>query len=283
MLVLVAIGLALAAGSEPAEPLAFRVAGGPSALVAGDGRVWVAAPRAGTVVALDAETGEPTGTPLRTGDAPARLALGRSGVWVADAAAGTVRAVRPPRVFSPVRLGADATDVALAGGAVWVASSADGRVYVVEPGTTRPLPAGRSPVALAADERRVVAVDDRGGTLTTFDPSRRATVGSPVHIGGAPVDVALAGDTAWVADAAGGRIVAVKDGAVTDSVAVGRRPVALATAGADVYVLTADELVRVRDGRVRSRRSVRAAALAVDAEHVWVASPSSDEVLRFER
>ena len=43
--------------------------------------------------------------------------------------------------------------------------------------------------------------------------------------------------------------------------------------------------MRVRDGQVRSRRAVGAepAALAVDAEHVWVASPGSDEVLRFER
>ena len=117
--------------------------------------------------------------------------------------------------------------------------------------------------------------------------ARAAATGSPVQIGGAPVDVALAGDTAWVADAAGGRIVAVDlaAGTIERTIGVGRRPVAIAAAGEDVYVLTAGELVRVRDGRVRSRRSVDAepAALAVDAEHVWVASPSSDEVLRFER
>jgi DNA-binding beta-propeller fold protein YncE len=208
---------------------------------------------------------------------------------VADAAAGAVipMQLRPPRTFPSLQPGADASDVVLAGGAVWIASSADGRVYVVEPGvaTARPLPAGVSPVALAADERRVVAADDRGGTLTTFDARTRAVTGSPVRVGGALVDVALAGETAWVADAAGGRIIAVRGGAVTDSVAVGRRPVALATAGEDVYVLTADDLVRVRDGEVRARRSVgaEAAALAVDADHVWVASPATDEVLRFER
>jgi DNA-binding beta-propeller fold protein YncE len=285
LLAAVAAGLVLASGGSAPAPLVVAVDGAPTGIVVADGRVWVAASRTGALTVLDAKSGTPIGEALRPGGSPVRLALGASGVWVADAAAGAVipMQIRPPRTFASLQPGADASDVVLAGGAVWIASSADGRVYVVEPGTTRPLPAGRSPVALAADERRVAAVDDRGGTLTMFDARARAVTGSPVQIGGAPVDVALAGDTAWVADAAGGRIVAVKDGAVTDSIAVGRRPVALATAGVDVYVLTADELVRVRDGRVRSRRSVRGAALAVDAEHVWVAAPSSDEVLRFER
>jgi hypothetical protein len=103
------------------------------------------------------------------------------------------------------------------------------------------------------------------------------------------VDVSLAGDTAWVADSAGGRIVAVdlRTGRAGETVAVGRRPVAVAAAGEDVYVLLAGEreLVRVRDGEVRSRRDVGAepAALAVDGRHVWVAASGSDRVLRFER
>ena len=286
MLVLVAIGLALAAGSTPAAPLTLRVDGGPSALVAGDGRVWVALPRTGSVVALDATTGTPADSPVRTGGAPARLALGRSGLWVADAAAGAVRAVRPPRVFEAVRLGADTSDVALAGDAVWTASSADGRVYVHDADGTRALTVGRSPVALASDGKRVFVADSRTGALTAIDATTRRP-GAPVPVGGAAVDVALAGDTAWVADAAGSRIVAVRDGAVVRSVPVGRRPVALATAGEDVYVVTAGErrLLRVRDGEVRSSRPLSGdpAAVAVDREHVWVAVPDDDRVLRFDR
>ncbi len=291
LLVAAAAGLALASGGGAPAPVVVAVDGAPTGIVVADGRVWVAASRSGDLTVLDAESATPIGDALRPGGSPVRLALGASGVWVADAAAGAVipMQLRPPRTFASLQPGADANDVALAGGAVWIASSADGRVYVVEPGreTARPLPAGSSPVALAADARRVVAVDDRSGILTTFDARARAATGSPVQIGGAPVDVALAGDTAWVADAAGGRIVAVDlaAGAIERTVDVGRRPVAIAAAGEDVYVVTAGELVRVRDGRVQSRRSVGGApaALAVDAEHVWVASPSSDEVLRFDR
>ena len=242
---------------------------------------------------LDAENATPIGEALRPGGAPVRLALGTSGVWVADAAAGAVipMQLRPPRTFASLQPGADASDVALAGGAVWIASSADGRVYVVEPQARapRPLPAGVSPVALAADDRRVVAVDDRGGTLTTFDAraraarrarrcasaARRSTWRSPATPRGSRTP-----------PAGGSSPSTSRTGAIERTVAVGRRPVALAAAGDDVYVLTAGDRAAARARRpVRSRRAVGAepAALAVDAEHVWVASPSSDEVLRFER
>ena len=236
LLAAAAAALAFASGGDAPGPLVVAVDGAPTGIVVADGRVWVAASRSGAVTVLDAESATPIGEALRPGGAPVRLALGASGVWVADAAAGAVipMQLRPPRTFASLQPGADASDVVLAGGAVWIASSADGRVYVVEPGrdTARPLPAGQSPVALAADARRVVAVDDRSGTLTTFDARARAAAGSPVQIGGAPVDVALAGDTAWVGDAAGGRIVAVDlaAGTIARTVTVGRRPIAVATA-----------------------------------------------------
>ena len=253
----------------------------------------MAAPGAGAVSVFDAASGEPAAPPLRTGGAPARLALGANGLWVADATAASVVPVqlRPLQVFAAIRPGADATDVALAAGAVWVASSADGRVYALEPGggPARALQVGRSPVALAADERRVVAADARAGTLAIIDARNRSIARPPVHVGGAPVDVALAGATAWAADAAGGRIVAVdlNTGRVVGSVDVGNRPVALAAAGGDVYVLCAGDrtLVRVRDGKVRSRRpggpepfgDRRRRALRLGRRR------GSDELLRFER
>jgi len=285
LLVLVAAGLAFAAFSEPSDPLVLPVDGGPTALAISGGNVWVATPRTGAVVALDADTGGPAGPPLRTGGAPARLAPARSGLWVADAAAGVVFGVHKRRVLPAVRVGADASDVALAGGAVWTASSADGRVYVHDGSGTSPLRAGRSPVALAADDARVFAADSETGTLTILDARTRKSV--TIAVGGAAVDVALDGDTAWVADAAGDRIAAVRGGAVRSSVPVGDRPVALATAGEDVYVVTAGErrLLRVRDGKVRSSRPLDGdpAAVAVDRAHVWVALPSENHVLRFDR
>ena len=100
------------------------------------------------------------------------------------------------------------------------------------------------------------------------------------------MDVALDGDAAWVADAAGARLVRVDLGSlrVTHTLAIGRRPVALAAAGDDLYVLVAGdrELVKVSDGVVQWRRGLPAppTALAVDARHVWV---GAGQLLRYER
>jgi DNA-binding beta-propeller fold protein YncE len=175
--------------------------------------------------------------------------------------------------------------VALAGGALFVASSSDGRVYVKTPAATTAVRTGRSPVALAADARRVVVADSRDGTLTTIDARTHQLVGRPVRVGGALVDVALAGDTAWVADAANGDVVDVdlRSGRVIGDVAVGRRPVAVAPAGHDLYALSERGLLRIRDGKVASTRAAGAdpVALAVDDHYVWVASGNT--VLRFDR
>lgn len=274
----------------------MEIAVEPGGLALADGTLWVASARAGTITPVDAD-GRP-GVALRVGDTPARIAAGANALWVTDAANGEVVPVAlgrrdeagegraaPPRVLAPLRGGADASDVALAGGAVWVASSADGRVHALGPGGERKaLRTGAGPVALAADERSVAVADPRAGTLTVIGAQSRA-IRSRFEVGGTPVDVALAGDTAWIADSTGGRIVELQvQSGSSHSIAVGRRPVALATAGADVYVLTAGtrELVRVRDGRVRSRRAIGSAptALAVDDRFVWV---SAGRLLRFER
>lgn len=287
MLGLAAVALALASGGAPADPLVLRVDGGPSALAVGDGRVWVASPRAGTVSAYDAGSGATLST-VRTGGAPTRISLAASGLWVADGAAGTVIGVRKGRALPAVAVGADASDLVLANGAVWTASSADGRVYVHDARGTRAIQAGRTPVALASDGKLVYVADAQGGRLTIIDAPAAledARV-SMTSIGGAPVDVALSDGTAWLADATNERVVAALGGGVRESVPVGARPIALATAGEDVYVVTADEhLLRIRDGRVRSRRELGGApaAVAVDRERVWVALPAENRVLRFDR
>ena len=283
--------------ARDAAPLAVRVPA-PAGLAVLDGHVWSTSPRDGTVTPVDAD-GQ-VGAPVRVGGAPARIAAGANGLWVTDAATGRVVPVEVPppappnaavagagpATFAPLGAGADASDVALAAGALWVASTSDRQVYALEPGgATSKIDAGEGPVALAADERRVVAVDAPAGSISVID-ARRREFGGQVRVGGTPVDVALVGDAAWVADAAGARLVRVDLGSlrVTHTLAIGRRPVALAAAGEDLYVLVAGdrELVKVSDGVVQWRRGLPAAptALAVDARHVWV---GAGQLLRYER
>jgi streptogramin lyase len=106
-----------------------------------------------------------------------------------------------------------------------------------------------------------------------------------VRLGGTPVDVALAGGDAWVANAASGALqrVDLATGRVT-SIRVGSSPIAVAADARDVYVVCRDArtLVRVdpRSGRVRSRIALPAepAAIALDPTHVWIAAGDRDVI-----
>jgi hypothetical protein len=279
-------------GVERAPAVVVPVPGAPVGLATTPDRVWVAAQRSGEVWTLDA-AGRPVGAPLRTGGTPARIAVGASGVWVADTADGAVIPVqwRPQRrVFDRIAVGADVADIALAARAVWVASSAEGIVRVLEPGAgsaAHELRVGANPVALAADERWVAVAVAGSGTLVRIDARTRRPVGAPLRIAGVPVDVALADGVAWVASARG--TVAGVDlarGALTGpAIAVGGRPLAVAADGADIYVLTRDEVVHVEGGEVRARRRISGepAAVALDARHVWIADAAGDRVVGLER
>jgi DNA-binding beta-propeller fold protein YncE len=271
--------------------MVFRVPGQPTGLVAAGGRVWVAGPSAGAVWVLDGASGRPVAPPLRTGGTPARLALDTRFAWIADTERSVlVRALRVGTgTLRSIGAGPDVADVAVAAGAVWTASSADGTVRVLDAhGRRHILHVGARPIALAADERHVVAVN-AGGTLIRLAARTRRADDPPVALGGAPVDVALVGDHAWVADARAGTVrdVALHSGLVGRAVHVGRSPVAVAADAAAVYVLCRGDrtLVLVNaSGSVQSRIRLDHAPtdLALDPKHVWIAA-GTNEVIRVDR
>jgi DNA-binding beta-propeller fold protein YncE len=276
-------GLLERPGEGPARAV-FRVSGHPTGLVTSAGRVWVAAPGEGMVYVLDAATGAPARTPLRTGGTPARLALAASGVWAGDTSRAAIVALAPAP-GAPLRVGPDVADIAVSSGAVWVASSADGTVRAVErDGGRERLRAGTRVVALAADDRRVVALDAGRGALATIDARTRALSGPAIPVGGVPVDVALSGDAAWVADARAGTVRRVDLRTRRPAgapLAACREPVALAADGDDVYVACRGDrsLVRIdaRSGHVVSRIDIGAepSAVALDPHYAWVSAGES--------
>ncbi len=282
------------AGRTPEAPAAtvFRVPGQPTGLVASDGRVWVAGPAAGAVWILDGASGRPAAPPLRTGGTPARVALDARFAWIADTERGAL--VRVPRDGAgaprPTGAGPDVADVVVAAGAVWTASSADGTVRVLDPARAPANPSRRGPSDRARGRRapRRRRWTRAGRSIRLSARTRRAD-GPPVALGGAPVDVALAGDRAWVADARAGTVrdVALGSGLVGPPVHVGRSPVAIAADAAGVYVLCRGDRTLVRldtTGSVRSRVRLAHAptALALDPRHVWIAA-GTNEVIRVDR
>jgi streptogramin lyase len=278
---------------ETPGPTTFQVPGRPSDLVAAAGQVWIAGPTRGAVWVLDGATGRTARSALAIGGAPAQVALDARYAWIADTQRGWL--VRAPRQGSEtlrkLRSGPGVADVVVAAGAVWIANSVDGTVRVFDPATQdrRSFHAGARPIALAADARHVVAAD-AAGTLIRFDARSRDPVGPPVLLGGAPIDVALAGDRAWIVDGGSGTVrgVDVMSGRRGRSERVCRVPIAVAADVAALYVLCRGDrmLVRLdpRTGAVRFKVALPQAptALALDSRHIWIAA-EPDAVIRVDR
>ena len=281
LLAAVAAALASVSGTAPPGAAGHRHAtGGPAGLAVSDGRIWVAAPGAGAVLRCST----PTYAPGRAAAAHRRCAgaacAGRAVCgWPtrpprrhpgAGATASGVRPIRPGADATisysrPVRSGSRARPTGVS------TRSSPGMVPAA-------LPSGRSPVALAADARRVVAADARGGTLTTFDartPQRRPAARPGRRRTGRR---RARGRHAWVADAAGGRIVAVDLSAGGSPKRRGRRPSGRARHRRRrcLRAVRGGPPVRVRDGKVRSRRGGRRPARRARRRraHVWVAAPT---------
>ncbi|MDA0161741.1 hypothetical protein OM076_15820 [Solirubrobacter ginsenosidimutans] len=269
----------------------FRVPAQPTGLVSAGGELWVAAPAAGAVWVLDEASGRPAGPALKLDGTPARVVLEPSFAWIADTEhSAVVRASREdPTTRRTYEAGPDLSDLTVLGGTVWTASSADGTVRALEPsGRRHVLRVGARPIALAGDGRRLVALD-AAGTLVRIDPDTKRPQGAAIDLGGEPVDVALTGDVAWVADARAGTVRAVDldSGSGDAPVDVGRGPIAIAADEQGVYVLTRGDRTLVHlglDGRVRDRLTLPSSptALALDPRHVWIAAGTND-VIRVDR
>lgn len=286
--------LLVARDSEiPMVGTTFRLAGQPTGIAVSGTRVWVAGPAAGSVWILDSASGRPAAPALRTGGTPARVTVTDRWAWIADTQSGALlrAATRGDPLIRTLPAGPDVTDVAVAAGAVWSTSSADGTVRVrASRGATRVLHVGSRPLALAADGRWVVAADTGAGTLVRLSATTRRVAGPPIRLGGAPVDVALVDEAAWVVDSAAGTVqtVDVELGTVAPPVALCATPVAVAADRADVYVLCRGDRTLVRldpsTGRVRARGRLAhpPTALALDPRHVWIAA-GDHEVIRVDR
>lgn len=103
--------------------IALEAGAGPRAISGGDGTVWVANERAGTVVEIDAATASLVGHPIGLGSRPTGIAVGGGSVWVTSADADRLYRIDPEqgRVAASIET-CDGPDAVVATDAdVWVA------------------------------------------------------------------------------------------------------------------------------------------------------------------
>jgi YVTN family beta-propeller protein len=132
-----------------------------SAVVLGDGSVWVANAGDATVQRFNPSTfGEGPVRVIGVGRQPVALAYGHGALWVANRADDTVQRIDPSTnasVFT-IPVGDEPVAVAVGDDAVWVANAGDGTVARIDPDTdevVQSIDVGSSPAGLAVAGGRV--------------------------------------------------------------------------------------------------------------------------------
>jgi YVTN family beta-propeller protein len=132
-----------------------------SAVVLGDGSVWVANAGDATVQRFNPSTfGEGPVREIGVGRQPAALAYGFGAVWVANRADDTVQRIDPStnaNVFT-IPVGDEPLALAVGEGAVWVANAGDGTVARIDPATNEvveSIDVGSSPGGLTVANGRI--------------------------------------------------------------------------------------------------------------------------------
>jgi YVTN family beta-propeller protein len=271
---------------------AVAVGTDPAAVVAGDGLVWVANRRDGTVTVIDPGTNRVQETIPASGSWPVGqggpgLALADGSLWVADADQERVARVEPGA--DPIPIPVDARPSALAAApdadTVWMTAqtrSGRGLLARIDVRTNRvdlkiPLPQVPSGLALTADGGTVWTVT-RDRTLRSFD-TRTGDRGEPVKLGLAPDQVAVGDGAVWVTSFSRDTVLRVDPAKPkAEEIRVGDGPTGIAFGADRVWVANGLDgtmsAIDPQTGDVATRRlGFRPAAVAVVAEQraVWVA------------
>jgi DNA-binding SARP family transcriptional activator/DNA-binding beta-propeller fold protein YncE len=139
---------------------------------------------------------------------------------------------------------------------------------------TLPLPA--APAGLVAT-RSGVWVVETDGQLLRLDPIQLALEGS-TNVGGRPESVAVIGNSLWIADSAGGRLVRINGdtGQVTDRIRLPAEPGGLATDGHSLWVTLPYSATSANAPRSASKsRGVQEFdRRAATGSYSWMRSPS---------
>ena len=225
--------------------------GRPSAIVVGDGRVWVADDARGLVQRLDDRDGTFIGDPVDVGGTPTALALGGGSVWVADPH-GTLRRIDPASgnpQGQPIPIGGDPTGLAFGEGGLWVTDLQASTLTRIDPvtgaiGKPIPIPGGAVRVAVGPG---VLWVSNSEHTVTRVDPATFA-VSAPVRVGAGPIGVTISqtisGLVLWVAngdDATVSRLDATTGAPLGLPIPVGKGPIEVVVSDRDAWVLDQDD------------------------------------------
>ena len=213
----------------------------PSAMVAGDGPLWVVNYNAGAVSRIDPASHAVVQT-IQVGPSPSGLALGAGAVWVTNSSGGTVSRIDPAvnRVVQTVQVGNGPSGVAVRGAAVWVANRSDGtlsRVNAITGEVTDTVALGGDPTGVTAGAGAVWVSENAARRVLRVDPQRDQVTAS-INVGAGPTAIAAGFGSVWVANSLDGTISRIdpQTEAVTATIPVGDGAGAIAVGAGAVWI-----------------------------------------------
>lgn len=170
-----------AARASEVDTKEVRAGREPGALAVGDGVVWVANTRDGTVLGLDQNSLEEAAR-ITVGGTPTGLAVSSSYLWVVDHAAGQLVRVdlRDPALIERVAVGRHPFEVAVARGIAWVTVGGEDRLARIDEASLAVtyVDVGRNPSGLVIAFGSVWVANHADGTWTQVDEKSASVVRS---------------------------------------------------------------------------------------------------------
>ncbi|MDX6682127.1 MAG: hypothetical protein QOG94_2166 [Solirubrobacteraceae bacterium] len=253
-----------------------QVAVEPNSITITKGRVWVMSTKNGSIVVLDAATGQPIHTIITRAGGTA-VASGFGSIWaLKDKTSSLLRYKRSTRrrVGAPIEISVAGRPVIVATGekAVWVGvrkepeSRRDGSgesLVRIDPSTNPPgqqaiaMPGGVGDVAVG--EGAVWVTNTFSSSVTRVDPNNLEDT-RRIRVGPVPNGVAVGEGAVWVALGRGKAVARVdpRKRRRTATIALGVSPTRVAVGGGSVWVTARDanRLFRIDPKRDRVRESI---------------------------
>ncbi|HEV7807944.1 MAG TPA: serine/threonine-protein kinase [Solirubrobacteraceae bacterium] len=253
-----------------------QVAVEPNSITITKGRVWVMSTKNGSIVVLDAKTGEPLNT-IITRSGGTAVAAGFGSIWaLKDKTSNLLRYKRSTRrrIGAPIAISVAGRPVIVATGekALWVGvrkepeSRRDGTgesLVRIDPSTSPPgqqaiaMPGGVGDVAVG--EGAVWVTNTFSGSVTRVDPNNLKNT-RRIRVGPVPNGVAVGEGAVWVALGRGKAVARVspRTRKRTATIPLGVAPTRVAVGGGSVWVTARDanRLFRIDPRKRRVRESL---------------------------
>jgi YVTN family beta-propeller protein len=165
----------------------------------GEGAVWAAGGRIGTVLRLHPRTMR-TLASVSLGIQPVTIAVGEGGVWVANRDNTVVRIdPRTNEATASATVAPGSAAIAVGEGAVWVAAPESDAVTRIDPVSAgvRTIDVGDRPSGIAVGQGAVWVANAGDGTVMRIDPDTRR-VTATIPLGVSPEGIAVGHGAVWV-------------------------------------------------------------------------------------